>query len=477
MRIAIAAVITALAVAASASAFDLFNESESAPSSAVKREVPTSSTQMQLSFSPIVKKVAPAVVNIYTKRTVKVRNPLSPLMNDPFFRQFFEGRGLNNRPREKTVSSLGSGVIVSADGLLVTSHHVVAGSEEVMAVLSDGNEYKAFPILEDEASDLAVLQLADRKKAYPHVPLVDSDKLEVGDIVLALGNPFGVGQTVTSGIISALARSAVGVSDYEFFIQTDAAINPGNSGGALVNMAGQLIGINTAIYSKSGGSQGIGFAIPSNMVAAVLRAASKGERSIMKPWLGASYQDVTAEIAESLGHSTPSGALVSKIYDNSPAARSNLKVGDVILRFDGEPIETVRELLFRVTITPLDKQVNMEVLRNSKKVTIPLTLSLPPNTPAPDNQTIKGNNPLSGYEVANLSVRMAIESGLGIEERGVVIVDGANPYGFRKGDIIVKVNGQEVTSAKQLATLMTKASRRWDIVYKRDGQLARLQIR
>ncbi len=472
MRIGIAALIIVATVAASASAFDLFGESKP-----VQREVPQSAAQMQLSFSPIVKKTAPAVVNIYTKRTVKVRNPLSPLMNDPFFRQFFQGRGLGGRSQEKTVSSLGSGVIVSAEGLLVTSHHVVAGSEEVMAVLSDGNEYKAFPVLEDEASDLAVLQLADRKQAYPYIPLVDSDKLEVGDIVLAVGNPFGVGQTVTSGIVSALARSAEGVSDYEFFIQTDAAINPGNSGGALVNMAGQLIGINTAIYSKSGGSQGIGFAIPSNMVATVVRSASKGERSIMKPWLGAAYQDVTAEIAESLGLPAPRGALISKIYDSSPAARAKLRIGDVIKTFDGEVIDSVRELLFRVAITPPDKPVPMTILREGKMVQTTITLTLPPNTPAPDNQTIKGNNPLSGYEVANLSVRMAIEQGLGIEARGVVVVDGANPYGFRKGDIIVKVNGTEVTSSKQLVTLLNARAAFWDIVYQRGGKLARLQIR
>ena len=237
--------------------------------------VPKSVGQMQLSFAPMVKTTAPAVVNVYSK-TLATQDSQQGLFNDPFFRQFFGERGNFRRPRQRAENSLGSGVIVDAAGLIVTNNHVIRGGTDIRVVLADKREFAAKLLLADERSDLAILKIDVGEEELAALPFGDSDNLEVGDLVLAIGNPFGVGQTVTSGIVSALARTQVGISDYQFFIQTDAAINPGNSGGALVNMAGELVGINTAIFSRSGGSIGIGFSIPSNMVKTVVQSAESG---------------------------------------------------------------------------------------------------------------------------------------------------------------------------------------------------------
>src|SRR6202167_5665730 len=258
--------------------------------SAVDRQVPSSMGQLQLSFAPIVKRVAPAVVNVYASHVVENQNPF---MADPFFRQFFGG----GMPREQVERSLGSGVIVDASGLVVTNYHVIANASEVKVALADKREFDADIVLKDQRSDLAVLRIKGAKERFPTLEFANSDDLQVGDVVLAIGDPFGVGQTVTHGLVSAVARTQVGISDYQFFIQTDAAINPGHSGGALVDMNGRLVGINTAIFSRSGGSQGIGFAIPANMVKVVVASAKGGGKSVKRPWLGARLQAVTPEIA------------------------------------------------------------------------------------------------------------------------------------------------------------------------------------
>src|ERR1700689_430820 len=274
--------------------------------SAVDRQVPSSMGQLQLSFAPIVKRVAPAVVNVYAAHVVENQNPF---MSDPFFRQFFGG----GMPREQVERSLGSGVIVEASGLIVTNYHVIEDASEVKVALSDKREFDADIVLKDQRSDLAVLRVKGAKERFPTLEFADSDALEVGDVVLAIGDPFGVGQTVTHGIVSAVARTQVGNSDYQFFIQTDAAINPGNSGGALVDMNGRLVGINSAIYSRSGGSEGIGFAIPANMVRVIVASAEGGSGAVKRAWLGAKLQEVTPEIADSLGLKRPSGALVASV--------------------------------------------------------------------------------------------------------------------------------------------------------------------
>ncbi|RWF46474.1 MAG: trypsin-like serine protease, partial [Mesorhizobium sp.] len=277
-------------------------EGENGTSGPDKR-VPFGREEVQLSFAPLVKQTAPAVVNVYASQTAKVT---SPFEGDPFFEEFF------GRAQPRAQSSLGSGVLVDPSGVIVTNFHVIKDADEVKVATADGREFTSKVMLKDETLDLAVLKIS-ADKPFPVIAIGDSDALEVGDLVLAIGNPFGVGQTTTSGIVSALARSHIGVSDSGYFIQTDAAINPGNSGGALINMGGQLVGINTAIYSRSGGSIGIGFAIPSNMVRAFADAAKAGLDFFERPYIGAEFELVTPQIAESLGMEKPTGALVSSV--------------------------------------------------------------------------------------------------------------------------------------------------------------------
>ena len=285
------------------------------------REVPDSRAEVMLSFAPVVKKAAPAVVNVLTKKKVTQQRPLSSLLDDPFFRRFFGDGFGDQKRRERDQSSLGSGVIVGAEGLIVTNEHVIKGASEIKVVLADRREFEAEVVLTDERTDLAVLLVDPGGAELPILEMRDSDDVEVGDLVLAVGNPFGVGQTVTSGIVSALARTQVGITDFSFFIQTDAAINPGNSGGALVTMDGRLIGINTAIYSRSGGSVGIGFAIPANMVRTVVESARSGH-ALVRAWAGIAGQDLTSELAEGLRLDRPGGVVISDVYEGGPADRA-----------------------------------------------------------------------------------------------------------------------------------------------------------
>src|SRR6266702_708703 len=294
------------------------------PAAAQDRRVPSSPADLPMSYAPIVQRVQPAVVNVYAAKMVQNRNPL---LDDPIFRRFF---GVPGQQPEQMQRSLGSGVMVDASGLVVTNNHVIEGADQVKISLADKREFEAEIVLKDSRTDLAVLRVKDGKEKFATLDFANSDELLVGDVVLAIGNPFGVGQTVTHGIISALARTQVGITDYQFFIQTDAAINPGNSGGALVDMTGRLAGINTAIFSRSGGSQGIGFAIPANMVRVVVASAKGGGSAVKRPWLGARLQSVTPEIAENLGLKRPTGALVASLTAGSPAARGGLKTGDLI---------------------------------------------------------------------------------------------------------------------------------------------------
>jgi serine protease Do len=438
---------------------------------ATEREIPASHQQLMLSYAPLVKKAAPAVVNIYTNRKIK---EISPLMGDPFFRQFFGG----NLVREREVSSLGSGVIVDSAGLVMTNNHVVKNSDEIKVVLSDRREYEAEIILADPTTDLALLKLKNVTGELPKLELADSDGIEVGDIVLAIGNPFGVGQTVTSGIVSALARTTVGITDYQFFIQTDAAINPGNSGGALLDMNGKLLGINTAIYSRTGSSNGIGFAIPSNMVATVLHNQKGGK--VVRPWFGAALQPVTQDVADSIGLDTPRGALVKDTYPGSPAARAGLKKGDVILAFDGKETPDAQSLKFRIATSPLHHEATLNILRNGKRESLSLSLEAPPETPARDLTRIEGRSPLSGAVVANLSPALASEIGFH-EYSGVVILkivpqSKAGIIGFAQQDIILAVNNQKIASVNQLKTALSKPVRNWIISFKRGDKVVEVTL-
>ena len=313
--------------------------------------LPDSAEQVRLSFAPVVRAVRPAVVNIFASgRRVERRTPFSgfPFLDDPFFRRFFD---FGDRRRQRAQNSLGSGVVVGTDGLIVTNHHVIENAGAIKVVLADRREFPAKVVASDERSDLALLRAELNGETLRPAVLGDSDGLEVGDLVLAIGNPFGVGQTVTSGIVSALARTGPSVRGPGYFIQTDAAINPGNSGGALVNLSGEVIGVNTAIFSRSGGSHGVGFAIPSNLVRVMVGSARRGGRMV-RPWLGIESQPVTPDLAEAVGLSRPGGLLVKGARADGPFARAGGARGDVILSIDGHPVLDRAALRFRMTTLP-----------------------------------------------------------------------------------------------------------------------------
>ncbi len=430
------------------------------------RRVPASPAELQLSFAPVVKRATPAVVNVYAARVVENRNPF---INDPLFRQFFGAV-----PREQVLRALGSGVVVDPSGLVVTNYHVIEGASEVKVALSDKREFDAEIVLKDEHSDLTVLRLKGANERFPVLEFADSDALAVGDVVLAIGDPFGVGQTVTHGIVSALARTQVGISDYQFFIQTDAAINPGNSGGALVDLNGRLAGINTAIYSRSGGSQGIGFAIPANMVRVVVASARGGSAAVKRPWLGAKLQEVTPEIAESLGLKRPSGALVANLLAAGPAARAGIKTGDVIVSIDGIVVDDPNSFDYRFATKPLGGAAQIALLRQGRDVSVTVGLQTAPDTPREEIE-IKARSPFLGATVANLSPALADELRLDTQAAGVVIVgvaegSSAQSVGFRKGDVVVSVNNQKIERSADLERITRVGSRAWRVIINRAGQ-------
>lgn len=415
------------------------------------RIVPSSMEQVRLSFSPVVAQVAPAVVNVYTRREVQPRSV------DPIFERFFGRAG----PREQ--SSLGSGVIVSPDGVVITNNHVIENMTEIKVVLNDRREYEASLIFTDPQTDVAVLRI-EAEESLPFLEFSNSDTAEVGDVVLAIGNPFGVGQTVTSGIISALARTAVSISDYQFFIQTDAAINPGNSGGALVDIDGRLVGINTAIYSRSGGSNGIGFAIPSQLVQQVLSSAINGG-VLSRPWLGVSTGSVTADLSKALQLDRPAGAIIEEIWQNGPAAKAGLKAGDVITEIDGKDIFDAETLRYRVGINSEEDKINIVYVRDGKENKAIAKLDLPPEAPPADKKELTGRHPLNDVSVANLSPRLNEEMNIDPFLTGVVVTNVArNSFaarrGLRNGYRILSVNGKPVSSTKDLERLI-KEDTRW----------------
>ncbi len=441
---------------------------------------PQSREQVQLSFAPLVKQVSPSVVNIYAKR--KVKQPgFSPLFNDPIFKRFFgEGFGFFGMPRERVQNSLGSGVIVDREGLVVTNYHVIKGADQIRVVLNDRREFKADIMLADEDTDLAVLSIHNGETKFPAVELGDSDNVEVGDLVLAIGNPFGVGQTVTSGIVSALARTQSGISDYSFFIQTDAATTPGNSGGALVTLDGKLVGINTAIFSRSGGSIGIGFAVPANMVRTVVASARSG-REIVRPWTGLIGQTLTADLAEGFGIDLPGGVVVSQVYGDGPAARAGIRQGDVILAVAGLPVPDFEALRYRVATRELGSLSEVEVWRDGRRVRVKMNMEEAPENPPRRETLMQGRHPLSGAKVANLSPALAEEFDLTGAWEGVIILAigrGKLAYrlGFRPGDVILTINESDVGQVSQLIEELRKPAPEWAISFRRDGRVRTVEI-
>jgi Do/DeqQ family serine protease len=436
------------------------------------RDVPQSKGEELLSFAPVVRKATPAVVNVYASRIDT--QPRNPLFDDPIFRHFFGNNG-QGRPGGMTAKSLGSGVIVDSSGLIVTNFHVIDGMTDVKVALSDRRELDADIVLRDQRTDLAVLKVKGGG-TFPAMELGDSDALEVGDIALAIGDPFGVGQTVTQGIISALARTNIGTSDYGFFIQTDAAINPGNSGGALVDMHARLVGINSAIFSQSGGSVGIGFAIPVNMVKVVVAAAKSGDKQVRRPWLGATVQAVTPDIAESLGLASPSGVLIAELNDKGPAAEAGLKRGDVITDIDGKMVDNPEGFGFRLATKPLGGTAQIVARRDGKAIQAVLKLRPAPALPARDPVKIGGTTPFSGITAVNLSPAVAEELSLSDSKEGVVVEDvdpdsNAARINFKKGDVLVSINDKTIANTSDLKGVTSGRHYYWKLIIDRGGSI------
>jgi Do/DeqQ family serine protease len=431
------------------------------PLPAAVRRVPGDSATIKLSFAPVVRTAAPAVVNISSKRVVRQQV-------DPFWEMFGAGA-----PRERIEGSLGSGVIVRSDGVIVTNNHVIEGGQEITVALADRREYPARVLLADPRADLAVLKID--ATGLPTLAIDAGEDLQVGDLVLAIGDPFGVGQTVTNGIISALNRTDVGAGSVSGYIQTDAAINPGNSGGALVDMAGDLIGVNSFIVSRSGSSSGVGFAIPGPIVRQVVEAALGGRGAVVRPWLGVSGQPVTSEIARTLGLDRPQGLLLAGVYPGSSAARAGLQQGDAILSVDGQAVNDETSLNYRIGTRRAGETVTLEYQRGGQTRAIKVAVQPPPSIPR-DQQLIQGRNPFDGAVVLNLSPAAAIELGGDpfAQGSGVAIAEiqgglSANA-GFRPGDIIKALNGRPIATVAQLRAALAAAPRRWVVVIDRGGQ-------
>ena len=452
-------------------AFVLIIGAVSAASAQDTRVVPQSSSEITLSFAPIVQRAAPAVVNVQAARAART------LRDDPFMRRFF---GLPQRgPKQST--SLGSGVIVSDDGIVVTNEHVIRDATSIRVSLNDRREYPATVLLTDERTDLAVLKIEGDVGPFPTLTFGDPDTLEVGDIVLAIGNPFGVGQTVTQGIVSATARTQVGVSDYRFFIQTDAAINPGNSGGALIDMKGRLIGINTAIYSRSGGSNGIGFAIPADMVGLIATSAATGQ-PVRRPWLGAQLQNVDRELAAAVGLERPVGVLAVEVIPGSPAADGGLQVADVIVGVGDDEVTDMDSFGYQFATLGTSGATQLTVVRDGKPLTLDVRLEAPPETVPRDARYIRGPSPFDGATALNLSPAVADELNIDMTLDGVVIAEVeegslAARVGLAPGDRVVDVNGVAPRDTDEFERLVRRRKRLWDVSIERGGRVLNLRLR
>ncbi len=443
------------------------------------REVPTSKAQVQLSYAPVVKETAPAVVNIFTSRRVQVRQRRS------IFDMF---GGMDRAPRERVENSLGSGVIVRSNGIIVTNAHVINGADELKVVMGDRREFEASVIAQDDEIDIAILQIDVGGERLPTLPLYEGDSVEIGDIVLAIGNPFGVGQTVTSGIVSALGRTNVASS--ASFIQTDAAVNPGNSGGALVSLNGELIGVNTAIFSRSGGSNGIGFAIPAELVArAVDSAVTTGE--IVRPWIGARTDAVDSVMAMALGLDRARGTVINEILPGGPADRGGLEKGDVILSVGGDDVNDDSGLRFKLATLRKGERTDIVYVRDGRERRASVRVDTPQENPARDIRILDGAHPLDGATVANLSPALAEELGFDPYATGIIVTDierrSASRYnGTRRGTLIRAINGRTVESTQDLERVLRNETVRsrdvedrpfWEVEVEINGRIGRLPVR
>jgi serine protease Do len=430
-----------------------------------ERPKPPAIAETEQTFVSISKTVTPAVVNISTTRVVKGEEGQSSPFDDPFFRRFFGEEPRRQGPRERKAQSLGSGVIVDPNGLIITNNHVVEKSDEIKVLLADKREFKGKLVGTDPKSDLALVRID--AKNLPTVPWGDSSKLQVGEYVLAIGNPFGLNQTVTMGIVSAIGRANVGITDYEDFIQTDAAINPGNSGGAMVNTHGELVGINTAIFSQSGGYMGIGFAVPSNMARSVTDSLVKSGK-VIRGWLGVSIQEITPALAKEFGLKEAKGALVSDVLSGSPAEKAGFKRGDVIVEFMGQPIESSTQLRNLVARTAVGAKGKVKVVRENKEKELEVTIEEQPKDVAKSGpkepDAAEPSMRLSGVEVRNVTPEMAKQLDLARGAKGVVITrldpgSAAEEAGLQRGDLIMEINRKPISNTDDYERILSKADK------------------
>ncbi|WGW05250.1 trypsin-like peptidase domain-containing protein [Tropicibacter oceani] len=437
--------------------------------------VPTSPAEISLSFAPLVKQAAPAVVNIYARRVVQQAR--SPFAGDPLFGRLF--RDFDTRPRVQ--NSLGSGVILSEDGFVVSNYHVVGQATEIRVVLNDRREFDAQVLLADEESDLAILQLQGAKD-MPYLGLRDSDTVEVGELVLAIGNPFGVGQTVSSGIVSGLARTGTATGNGRgYFIQTDAPINPGNSGGALIDVAGQLVGVNTSILTRSGGSNGIGFAIPSALVQQFVQQARDGQTAFQRPWAGMTGQPVDADLSESLGLGVPGGIAIVDLHPASPFALAGLEVGDVVLGVDGQPVNTPPEMIFRMSVRGIGETAQITYVRAGQERSADVPMIAPPDEPPAQRTVIGERGILPGLALARVNPAVSAELGLpGLPDEGIVVLN-PGPFGARvglqAGDILQAIDGAAVDDPTEVDAILRRAAPNIQIEAQRGNRRLVLRFR
>ena len=439
-------------------------------------QVPSSKFEITLSFAPLVKKSAPAVVNIYAQRVVEAR--ISPFQNDPFFGNFFRDFGNTTRPQVQ--NSLGSGVILSEGGIVVSNYHVVAGATDIRVVLNDGQEFSAIPLLSDEQSDLAVLKV-DTAALLPFLNLRQSETVEVGELVLAIGNPFGVGQTVSSGIVSGLARSgAAQGSGRGYFIQTDAPINPGNSGGALVDISGRLIGINTSILTRSGGSNGIGFAIPASLVRQFVAQAKAGYTKFQRPWAGMSGQPLTPDLAKGLGVDLTAGIVITALHNLSPFKAAGFAVGDVIGAVQGQPVTTPAEMIYRLSVAGIGANADITRVNSEGRKNILVGLAAAPDDPPRKIIEFDRRDFLPGLIISSINPAVQAELQLPWDSKGFVVIDPgplAVRIGLKAGDIILEANGRQLRTGNDIDEFLRQNSRRGAILIQRGSRQIMLRFR